>query len=226
LHSKLTNQSTMEKEAENFATQELVVQIAQDMGLADKKDVKDNLDKLVEQRMLALVDKRAITDKIKLDDEEIMKYYEENKKDYTNPAEIEIWEIYVKEEKLANKIAKLANSGRNFEDLAQKYSEDKVNKEKKGYLGYKAEKRRGAVSKKAFEVGENQIEGPIKYRSGFAIIKTGKLKPETIKSFEDAKSRVQSKIRGTKIKDRRKEWEDDINNKYSVKINYELLEKI
>ena len=101
-----------------------------------------------------------------------------------------------------------------------------MNQKKKGYLGYKSEKRRGAVSKKAFEIGENKIEGPIKYRSGFAIIKTGELKPETFKSFEDSKGRVQSKIRGTKIKDRRKEWEDEIKNKYSAKINHELLEKI
>lgn len=226
LHSKLTDQASIEKETENFGTQEMVVQIAENMGLAKEKDVKDAIDKLLEQRMLSLIDKKAITDKIEIDDEELKTYYEEHKKDYANPAEIEIWEIYVTDEILANRIANLAIGGSDFEKLAEKHSEDKVNKKKKGYLGFKSEKRRGAVSKKAFEIGENQIAGPIKYRNGFAVIKTGQLKPETIKSFEDASSRVRSKIRGIKMKDRRKEFEDEIKNRYSVKINYELLEKI
>lgn len=226
LHAKLTNQTALQQEVENLANLELAVSRAKKLGFDKEEEIEDSVSKLVEQRMLSMVEKKAVSDQIELEDEEMMKYYEEHKNEYVNPAEIELWEIYVTDEKLANKITKLAKSGEDFGSLAEKYTEDKVNKEKKGYLGYKDEKRRGAVSQKAFEVGENQIAGPIKYRNGWAIIKTGSLKPETLKSYEDSRSRIQSKLKGLKIKDRREEWEKEIKDKYAPKINYQLLENL
>lgn len=226
LHSKLINQSALEQEVENFANMELAVFMARKMGLDKEKEFVRSIRQLTEQRMLSLVEKRAINDQIKVTDDEMMQYYAENKQEYINPPEIEIWEIYVTDEKLANRLFQRLQKGEDFGTLAEKYSEDKVNAEKKGYLGFRSENRRGAVSKTAMEVGENQLAGPIKYRNGWAIIKTGQLKEETVKSFEDSRGRINSKLRGIKLSQRRKEWEKEIRNKFSVKINHQLLEQI
>lgn len=226
LHSKLINQSALEQEVENFANMELAIFMAKKMGLEKEKEFVRSIDQLTEQRMLSLVEKRAINDQIELSDDEMMKYYAENKQEYINPPEIEIWEIYVTDENLANRLFQRLQKGEDFGALAEKYSEDKVNAEKKGYLGFRSENRRGAVSKTALEVGENQLAGPIKYRNGWAIIKTGQLKEETVKSFEDSRSRINSKLRGIKLSQRRQEWENEIRNKFSVKINHQLLEQI
>lgn len=226
LHSKLINQSALEQEVENFANMELAIFMAKKMGLEKEKEFVRSIDQLTEQRMLSLVEKRAINDQIELSDDEMMKYYAENKQEYINPPEIEIWEIYITDENLANRLIQRLQKGEDFGALAEKYSEDKVNAEKKGYLGFRSENRRGAVSKTALEVGENQLAGPIKYRNGWAIIKTGQLKEETVKSFEDSRSRINSKLRGIKLSQRRQEWENEIRNKFSVKINHQLLEQI
>jgi len=226
LHSKLINQSALEQEVESFANMELAIFMAKKMGLDKEKEFVRSITQLTEQRMLSLVEKRAINDQIEVSDDEMMKYYAENKQEYINPPEIEIWEIYVTDEKLANRLFQRLQKGEDFGTVAEKYSEDKVNAEKKGYLGFRSENRRGAVSKTALEVGENQLAGPIKYRNGWAIIKTGQLKEETVKSFEDSRSRINSKLRGLKLSQRRKDWENEIRNKFSVKINHQLLEQI
>ena len=226
LHSRLNDPSAMEKIAENYGLQEMVVGIAKEEGIGQDEEVKEQIDEFTKNRLLALVDRKAVNEKVDVEEDEAKEYFENNKDQYKNEPEIEIWEIFVKDENLAKKLLKQAKSGEDFEKLAEKYTEDKSAKEKKGYIGYRGERRRGAVSKEAFKLGENQIGGPIKYRGGWTVFKTGMKKPETYKTFDEAKSRVMAKLKGEKTKELKEEWEKKIENKYSVKINYDLLEKI
>ncbi len=226
VRKNLTNKKALKKDIENMAFNKIIVAEAESMGLHKDKDISERLDQLIEQRISKLVEKKEINDKIKVDDDVLMKYYEENKKEFATPAAIEIWEVYVKDEKLAKKIAKLAKSGRDFEKLVKKYSEDVYYKKKNGYLGYKDERSRGPISKKAFELGEGNISDPVKYRGGWTIIKTGKIKPEAIKSFDDSRQKVTSKLRSQKLRERRTEWEKELREKYTVTINQDLVNTI
>jgi len=204
----------------------LVEADAKKMHIDKEKEVQAQLTNMAHQRLARLAEQKEVKDKIVLTDEELKKYYEEHLSEFKKPAEMEMWEIYVTNEKLAKKIARLARAGRNFEKLAEKYTEDDYYKKKKGYLGYRQEKRRGSVSKEAFKIGENKISDPVKYRKGWAIVKTGKLKPETIRSFEDASRQVRSKLNGTKLRERRRQWDKELKDKYDIKINDDLLVKI
>lgn len=213
-------------DVDNIATQLMIVAEAEKKGYDKESDVREQLDDFMEQRMVSLLDQKEVNDKIVVEDEDMKKYYEENKQEFTNPEEIQIWEIFVKDEAQAKKILKLAQSGRDFEKLAGQYSEDKYYQKKKGNLGFKRENSRGTVSKEAFNVGPDKIAGPVKYNKGWAIIKTGEKKPETLRSYEDVQVQLKSKVRSEKIRQRKKEWEESLKDKYTVKINEELVEKI
>ena len=167
-----------------------------------------------------------VKQKIKPTDDEVKKYYQEHQKEFVKPAEIEIWEIYVKDKKKADKVLRLAKRGYDFDKLAAKYSEDKYYQKKKGYVGFKSKNRRGAVSRKAFEVGMNKIAGPVAYRGGYVVLKTGKMHPETIRSFEEAFNSAKSRLRNEMLKKRRDEWEKELHKMYSVKVNEKLVESI
>ena len=49
---------------------------------------------------------------------------------------------------------------------------------------------------------------------------------QTMRSFEDVKNQVNTKVRNKKLKDRREEWETELRDQFSVTINYGLVEKI
>jgi len=226
LAPRLGTLETFEKEVENAALQDLIILDAQKTGIADEIDVAVQITDMENSKLATLIEKQEVTDKADPTEEEMLAHYQEHSAEYVNPEELELWEIYVTKEGLAKSIAKKARSGQNFEKLAKKYSEDKYYKNKSGYLGYKQLKRRGEVSKKAFELGPNKVGGPITYRSGWAIFKTGKLKEKTIRSFEDSQTQIKNKLRTTKMKELRTSWEATMRKKYSVKINTDLVEKI
>lgn len=226
LKRRMVDKAAFSKDVDSRAMQELINVEAERIGVMDEKDVKLELQEFSDQNILGLIERKEVTDKAQPGEDELKKFYEEHQNEFVNLAEMEIWEIYVKDEKLAKKIAGLARSGKNFEELVAKYTEDDASKKNKGYLGFKAEKRHGAVSQEAFKAGENQIAGPFKYRQGFSVIKTGKLKPEMIKSYEDAYSQLKSRFRNSKLAERRKEWENELREKYSVKINHEVVKNL
>jgi parvulin-like peptidyl-prolyl isomerase len=226
VRKNLTKKEAIKKDAEDMSFHKILIAEAESMGIHKEKEISEKLTQFIEQRIARLVEKKEINDKINIDDDVLMKYYEENKKDFATPATIEIWEVYVKDEKVAKKVAKLAKKGRDFEKLVKKYSEDVYYKKKNGYLGYKDERGRGPISKKAFELGEGNISDPVKYRGGWTVIKTGKMKPEAIKSFDDSRQKVTSKLRSQKLRERRTEWENELREKYTVTINQKLVNTI
>ncbi|MGD9486636.1 MAG: peptidylprolyl isomerase [Calditrichaceae bacterium] len=211
---------------ENYAVRKMLLADAIKIGVNKDPDVVGILNQMLEQPMITAIEKKQVMDKVKIEDEDLLKYYEENKNEFILPEELEIWELFLKDEAKAKKVSKLAKSGQNFEKLVEKYSEDPGIKKKNGYLGFRTINSRENVATTAFKLGPNKISDPFRFRNGWVVIKTGKLNPETIRSFESAKQLVTSKVRGLKIRERRAQWENELKEKYSVKINQDLLEKI
>jgi parvulin-like peptidyl-prolyl isomerase len=226
LTPKLSNVSTFTSEVKNGSLQDLIIMDAEKIGVADEPEIRSQITEIENNKLSGLAEKIEVTEKAEVTDEDLQNYYAEHSAEFVRPAEMEIWEIFVKDENLAKKVLKKAKAGANFENLASKYSEDSYYKKKKGFIGYKQAKQRGAVSKEAFAMGPNKIGGPIKYRTGWAVIKTGNLKEQSLSSYEEVKGRVKNKVKSEKVKELRAGWEEALRDKYSVKINKELVEKI
>ncbi len=226
LQRRITKTSNMQRIVDQILLGKLIQQEAEKMGIMDEFDVKTNLKDFKIQKLATMALEHEVKQKIKPTDEEVKKYYEAHQKEFVKPAEIEIWEIYVKDKKKADKVLRLAKRGYDFGKLAQKYSEDRYYQKKKGYVGFKAKNRRGAVSRKAFEVGPNKIAGPVAYRGGYVVLKTGKLHPETIRSYEEAFASAKSRLRNEMLKKRREEWQNELRKMYGVKVNEKLVETI
>jgi len=226
LEARLKGKEALTQEVNNAALLDIVILDAEKMGIDKEADIKMQLQNAKDSKLAGLAEKHEVHDKAKASDAEIKAYYDEHPTEYERPAQMEIWEIYVTDENLAKKIVKKAKAGSNFEKLAARYSEDKYYQKKKGYLGFKAQNRRGAVSKKAFELGPGKIGGPVKYRSGWAVFKTGKLKEKTLRPFKEVATQVKNKVQNKKSKDLRAAWEKELREKYPVKINTALVESI
>jgi len=138
-----------------------------------------------------------------------------------------MWEIILKDEVMAKKVAGMAKKGKDFETLARKYSTSKYYKDKGGYLGFRTINSRGTISKKVFEMEPNgEISDPFKYKKEWAIVKTGKLQDKKLRSFQDVAKMVEGRLRNDMLKKRRTEWNEELKDNYTVKINEDAFNNI
>jgi parvulin-like peptidyl-prolyl isomerase len=217
----------LQKEVEGLSTIQVVVTDAKKYDIFTDKDIIEKSNIFFETQLARLAENNEIREKVVVNEEDALKYYQENPDKFKKAAEIEMWEIFVKDEKKAKQILKLAQEGQDFAELAKKYSLDKTYASRGGYLGFRQIKARGPVSQKAFELGPSgKIGGPIKYRNGWTIFKTGEKREESIKVFENVKRLAESRVRNERIKQRRVQWENHIKEEYPAVIYNKRVEEI
>lgn len=172
--------------------------------------------------------KIEVENKIKVSEDDMKKYYEDNKKaKFTQAGKVKASHILIKtdkkrSEKEAKKIAESvyrkalsAKTPQAFAILAKKYSEDEGTKLRGGTLSYFQRTEDGGKMIKEFSdaafalknVGD--ISKPVKTTFGWHIIRLDAVKPEIVSLFKDAKSRIESTMKADL---RKKAFETEIKN--------------
>lgn len=168
---------------------------------------KDNykMEPMVKVRYLYF-DPKAYQSKINISDDEIQDYYDENQKEFETPKTVQARHILFKldkdapgeqVEKIRNKalkIMKMARKGKDFAQLAKKYSEG-PSKDKGGFLGtFKKETMVKPFADKAFSMEAGEISDPVRTRFGWHIIKVEKTNEASVLSLEQAKKKIKEKL--------------------------------
>ena len=170
---------------------------------ANKKSYKT--DAMVKVRFLRF-DPDAYKSKVKITDEEIQNYYENNIEKFEAQKTIEARHILIKigqgsnpetvekKRKAALDIFKLAMEGMDFAELAEQYSEC-PSKNSGGYLG-KFEKKAMVkpFAEKAFQMKAGEISEPVRTKYGWHIIKVEKVNEKTAVSFKIAGEKIRNKL--------------------------------
>jgi peptidyl-prolyl cis-trans isomerase SurA len=225
--NRFTDDRVLKQEIDRDSMNRLVMLDAADLGIDKQPDIVKEIKKFSDEQMSRMIENEQTTDPINPTDEEIRTYYDNNKESFMKGAEIEIWEIYMTDENLAKAVVNKAKSGVDFQSLVNGYSEDTNLKQKGGYLGYKAINQRGIVSREAHKLGPGgKIGGPVKYRRGWAVFKTGKKNEPRQLSFEEVKDQAKNKLTRELTTKAKSEWEANLREKYSVNIDEEKLKEI
>lgn len=158
---------------------------------------------------------------IAVTEDEIKKYYEENRGKLESSSEIRIAHILIpvasqddeeQAQKLAQEVAKLAISGKDFGELAKKYSKDASSAGNGGDLGYFKKGELAEVVEKAIEeapVGE--IVGPIRSSDGYHIIKViDKKSSETASLDKSKEDEIRETLYQQKVENAIKAWLEDV----------------
>ena len=162
-------------------------------------------DAMVKVRYLKF-DAKAYLPKVELSDEEVREYYDENIESFETPKTVEARHILIKVDQNADpktvkkakeralKIMKLAREGKNFAELAKKYSEGPT-RDKGGYLGtFKKEAMVKPFADVAFSLKAGEISEPVRTRFGWHIIKVEKVNKASTTSFDDAEKGIRKKL--------------------------------
>ncbi len=168
-----------------------------------------------------------VTKNINVSDEEVKKYYDDNKETlFTVPEQIKVSHILIKftvpeGQQLTDEIKNQAKAkiediqnqlknGARFEELAKKYSEDTVSGPQGGDIGFISKGQTIAEFENvAFALQVGQVSDIVQTSYGFHLIKVTDKKESYIKSFEEVKETIKSYLINTK---QMKAWEDFVYN--------------
>lgn len=159
-----------------------------------------------------LIDPKTYTDRVALTEEELRAYYDNNPDEFYTPKTVEARHILIKadpqaEEKSveearqkALEVLKLAREGKEFAELAQKYSEGPTAKDG-GYLGaFRKDAMVKPFADQAFAMKAGEISEPVRTRFGWHIIKVEKINEATTTSFESTREDIRRKLTDERAK--------------------------
>lgn len=134
--------------------------------------------------------KEDITTKSQLPDSVVLKYYKDNISLFSTEPELNLQEILVDNEELADSIVTLLISGSDFGELAKKFSLRKWSAENNGIMGYAPISKYGNYKNLFWDSPLGEIIGPLKIENFFGIFKVlGKVESKPI-DFDEIREKV------------------------------------
>ena len=211
---------------DTMVVRELILQQAKKDGLDKSPEVAAKLEELKKRVVVEAFLKKKVEEHASVSDEEMKKFYEENKEKFKTGPQVHASHILMKSEDEARKVLKELKEGGNFEDLAKKHSIDSA-AAKGGDLGWFS---KGSMvpefEKVVFGLKEGETSGIARTKFGYHIIKLTGKRPAGIRSFDEVKEQLRAAILPSKQQEVFQKLKDDIKKDAKVSIKEDVLKGI
>jgi parvulin-like peptidyl-prolyl isomerase len=190
-----------------------------DFATEQKKQFKDYEDGLLMEMFL----KDLQTTSINPTEDEINKYYEENKSDFTNPVAVVAKHILVQSKEDADAALARIKGGESFDKVAKEVSTDRISAEKGGLIGpFRKGELVPEFEKAVFNLKTREISEVIETPFGFHIIT--KVSEEKLPAVpeDQAKAEIKKFLAKTKFEG----WFEDKKKTLNVSVDYAKLNGI
>ena len=208
---------------DTMVIRELVLQQAAKDGVDKGPEIEEKLQDLKKRLIVEAFLKKKVEADAKVADEDLKKFYEQNKDKFKAPEQIRASHILVKTEKEAKDILAQLKAGGNFEALAKKNSVDS-SAAKGGDLGWFG---KGAMvpafEKAATGLKEGQISDVVKSDFGFHIIKLTGKRAAGIRPFDEVKDQIKAAIMPSKQQEIFQKLKEDLKKGAKITIKEDVL---
>jgi len=208
---------------DQMISEKLLIQEAEKIGLEEDNDVLEQIKKMTEQILVQVLIEREILDKIKVNDEEILEYYEQNKDSFTEKEQVHLYNILLETEEEAQDILEQLMAGVDFSEIAKERSTG-PSAAQGGDLGYLS---KGTIipeiEEVVFALELEELSEVIKTDFGFHILKITEKKPETVKTLEEVKEDIIQILLPDKQKEAFENLLEELKSKSEIEINEEAL---
>jgi len=205
---------------------ELILQQASKDGLDKGAEIEEKLQDLKKRLIVESFLKKKVEVESKVSDEDMKKFYEQNKDKFKSGEQVKASHILVKSEKEAKEILAQLKSGGNFEELAKKNSVDSSSA-KGGDLGWFGKGSMvPAFEKAALALKEGQISDVVKSDFGFHIIKLTGKRPAGIRPFEEVKEQIKGAIMPTKQQEVFQKIKEELKKTAKIAIKEDVLNSV
>ncbi len=211
---------------ERVVAREIMLEEAKKAGVDKSKDVAERLEDLRKELIVATYLKQKVEKDALVSDEEMKKFYEENKEKFKTGAQVKASHILVKGEQDAQSILAQLKSGGSFEELARKNSLD-GSAAKGGDLGWFSS---GAMVPEfdaaAFKLKEGEISEVIKTQYGFHIIKVTGKRSAGFRTFDEVKDQVKAALLPAKQQEVFQKMMEEMKKTAKVSVKEDVLKEM
>ncbi|MDT8325342.1 MAG: peptidylprolyl isomerase, partial [Bacteroidota bacterium] len=176
-----------------------------------------------ESTLISTLEDELVWNRVQVSEDSVRAWWETRKENFRLPARVQFAEIYTYTEKLANAYIDSLNNGADFQELAARYTQRPGLYSSRGAWDYLPVDE-NALSKAAarLEIGEGA--GPIKFQSGFSLIKLLDRQPPRVKTFEEAKSGATAAYKEYRAEELRSRWLQSLRDKFRLQTYPDHLE--
>jgi parvulin-like peptidyl-prolyl isomerase len=187
-----------------------------EQGLSDTQVRNDIRAQIVSEKIFA-----QVTRDVKVTDDAVEKYYNENKEQYSQPESRDVRHILVKTKAQADDLVAQLENGGDFAALAKQHSTDTGSKENGGKLTISRGQTVAPFDKTAFALKKGDVSPPVKTEFGFHIIEAlSDVKPAKTTPLKDVKESIRQQLVQTKKNETMTKWVDDLKKDYEDKVSY------
>ncbi len=212
---------------DQMISEKLLIQEAKNMGLEEDEKVIEQIieqiRKITEQILVQTLIEREILDKVKVNDEEVLEYYEQNKDSFTEKEQVHLYNILLETEEEAQDILEQLKAGEDFSEIAIEKSTG-PSAAQGGDLGYLT---KGTIVPEiedvVFALELEVLSEVVKTDFGFHILKITEKKPETVKALEEVKEDIVQTLLPTKQKEAFENLLEKLKGKVEIEINEKAL---
>lgn len=202
---------------------ELVLEQAKKDGIDKSKEVAARMEDVKKMVIVEAYVRKKIESEVKVSDDDMKKFYDQNKDKFKTGEQIRASHILVKTEKEAQDVLDQLKKGASFEDLAKKYSKD-ASAAKGGDLGWFS---KGAMvpefEKAAFSLKPGQVSGIVQTPYGFHIIKVTGERPAGVRSFDEVKDQIKAALMPAKQQEAMQQLQDNLKKDAKISVKEDVL---
>ncbi len=171
---------------------------------------------------------RKVTEGVAVSDEEVKRFYEENKEYFSVEESARLLRIIVETKEQASKVLERLRAGEDFSKVASEVSIDPLTKDKAGDLGW-VERYSGLISQeveeKIFASPAGAIVGPMQTSGGWEIYRVLEKRPKGYQPLEEVAADIRNYLSQSKANELWQKWiqEEFLKFKQSSDIKVYLL---
>lgn len=212
----LQNEGKKKQLLEQLISFELMNKFGKEIELDKTKEYKDAIESISKEVLTSMAINKILAD-ITVTDDEVKKYYEDNKEAFAQPATVSARHILVETEEEAKKAKEeIASESISFGDAAMKYSTCPSNQQG-GSLG---EFSKGMMvpefEEAAFTAEIGVVTEPVKTQFGYHLILVDDKNDASTKSFDEVKDGVLNQLLQQNQHVKYDQMLKELENKYGV----------
>mgnify|MGYP001031849241 CR=1 FL=1 len=216
-------QLTKDNVLDQMISEVLLIQEAKEKKLEEDEKIAEQIKKTTEQILVQALIQREILDKIKVNDEEVLEYYEQNKDSFTEKEQVHLYNILLETEEDAQNVLEQLKAGGDFSEIAKTKSTG-PSAAQGGDMGFIS---KGStipeIDEAVFALKVGELTDIIKSDYGFHILKVTEKKPESTKTLEEAKEDIMQTLLPEKQKEAFDNLLKELKSKVEIEINEEAL---
>jgi parvulin-like peptidyl-prolyl isomerase len=207
-------------------TNRALVEEGRARGLPERDDIRRNLERAQEERIVTMLFYNVIKD-VSITDEDIRTYYDNYKDSLQKAEEYELSRIVLGSQPEAAAVLRQIRSGQPFEKLAEERSIDARTAKRGGKLSpATADVLPPEVREVVASLAVGGLGGPVKSEEGWVILRLDGHTPERQLTFDETKDTIQNQLLQTRQGDVFDAWIAEKRQELGVEVHDDVLEGI